>query len=200
MGNNSHLCVSSLSLCSLELRATMTHLLPHVLQRMGQVSATSALALPVLEFLSGLIPIPSLYSGFVDREYLSVFAIALLYTDHQRQVTCSWQCCYKLESSYGAYPHASQNMQITNSQSCAILETKAAKMCLVSFCGTESHKRFPNMTMATSSHQEGSDKSSCYDLKASSHFPLPSSLSQQPLLPLSNPLSSSPPSLAPPQI
>jgi tuberous sclerosis protein 2 len=62
----------------------MTHLLAHVLQRMSQVSATSALALPVLEFLSGLIPIPSLYSRFMDRDYLSVFAIALLYTDPHR--------------------------------------------------------------------------------------------------------------------
>lgn len=76
-----HTCVSSLSLCSLELQPTMTHLLPRVLQRMLQVAATPPLALTVLEFLSSLIPIPSLYSGFVDRDYLSVFSIAIPYTD-----------------------------------------------------------------------------------------------------------------------
>ena len=86
VSKSAQMCVSSLSLCSLELQATMKHLLPHVLQRMGQVAATPTLALPVLEFLSGLIPIPSLYNGFSDREYLSVFAIALPYTDHQKLV------------------------------------------------------------------------------------------------------------------
>lgn len=84
VGSCAQLCVSSLSLCSLELQATMTHLLPHILLRMSQVAATPAMALSVLEFLSNLIPIPALYSGFVDQEYLSVFAIALPYTNHRR--------------------------------------------------------------------------------------------------------------------
>jgi tuberous sclerosis protein 2 len=42
------------------------------------------MALPVLEFLSSLIPIPSLYSAFVEREYLSIVAIALPYTNHEK--------------------------------------------------------------------------------------------------------------------
>ena len=53
---------------------------------MSQVAATPAMALPVLEFLSNLIPIPVLYSGFVDQEYLSLFAISIPYTDHNKYV------------------------------------------------------------------------------------------------------------------
>ena len=55
-------------------------LLPRVLHRLGQVSATPAMALPVLEFLSALVLVPTLYSGFVEQQYLSVFGIALPYT------------------------------------------------------------------------------------------------------------------------
>ena len=84
VGRSSQMCVSSLTLCSLELQATMTRLLPRVLFRLSQVAATRAMALPVLEFLSSLIPIPSLYSAFVEREYLSIVAIALPYTNHEK--------------------------------------------------------------------------------------------------------------------
>ena len=84
VGRSSQMCVSSLTLCALELQATMTRLLPSVLFRLSQVAATLTMALPVLEFLSSLIPIPSLYSAFVEREYLSIVAIALPYTNHEK--------------------------------------------------------------------------------------------------------------------
>ena len=75
-------------------------LLPHVLFRLGQVAATPSMAIPTLEFLSSLIPIPALVSGFVEDEYLSIFGIALPYTNHERysqyvvtmahHVICMW--------------------------------------------------------------------------------------------------------------
>lgn len=69
---------------------SLYRLLPRVLYRLGQVAATPAMALPVLEFLSGLVPVPALYSGFVEQQYLSVFGIALPYTDpHKYGNTCS---------------------------------------------------------------------------------------------------------------
>ena len=55
-----------------------------MLYRLGQVAATPSMATPTLEFLAGLIPVPSLLSGFVEEEYLSVFGIALPYTNQQR--------------------------------------------------------------------------------------------------------------------
>ncbi len=49
-----------------------------------QITATPTMAVPVLAFLSGLVLTPSLHHGFTVQEYLSVFAIALPYTNHQR--------------------------------------------------------------------------------------------------------------------
>ena len=56
-------------------------LLPRVLYKLGQVSATPTMALPVLELLASTISLSPLYSGFVEQQYLGVFGIALPYTD-----------------------------------------------------------------------------------------------------------------------
>lgn len=56
-------------------------MLPRVLYRMGQVVATPTMALPVLEFLQSIISVPEMYWDFVEKEYLSVFGVALAYTD-----------------------------------------------------------------------------------------------------------------------
>lgn len=55
-----------------------------MLYRLGQVAATPSMATPTLEFLAGLIPMPALVSGFLEEEYLSVFGIALPYTNPDR--------------------------------------------------------------------------------------------------------------------
>ncbi|RMX59744.1 hypothetical protein pdam_00021002 [Pocillopora damicornis] len=52
-----------------------------LLVRLTQISATVAMAAPMLEFLSGLVHLPHLYASFQDSQYKSVFAISLPYTD-----------------------------------------------------------------------------------------------------------------------
>jgi tuberous sclerosis protein 2 len=84
VGKEAGTCTAALTVCSLELQATMTRFLPRVLYRLSQVTATPSMAMSVLEFLAGLIPIPALVSGFVEEEYLSVFGIALPYTNPHR--------------------------------------------------------------------------------------------------------------------
>ncbi|XP_066292479.1 tuberin-like isoform X2 [Branchiostoma lanceolatum] len=74
-------CVCALTVCSLEMRDVMMRMLPSVLLRLSQISATVAMAIPVLEFLSGLIRLPHLYANFVEEQYMSIFAIALPYTN-----------------------------------------------------------------------------------------------------------------------
>ncbi|XP_029838078.2 tuberin isoform X1 [Ixodes scapularis] len=74
-------CLRALVLATLEMRDAMGKLLPEVLQRLAQVSATLAVAVPVLEFLSNLIRIPQLYVSFVEEQYRKIFAIALPYTN-----------------------------------------------------------------------------------------------------------------------
>lgn len=55
-----------------------------MLYRLAQVAATPSMATPTLELLAGLIPMPALVSGFMEEEYLSVFSIALPYTNSDR--------------------------------------------------------------------------------------------------------------------
>lgn len=74
-------CVSSLTLCTMEMQAVMKSLLPALLVRLSQLSATVSMAAPMLEFLSGLVHLPHLYASFQDSQYKSVFAICLPYTD-----------------------------------------------------------------------------------------------------------------------
>lgn len=57
-----------------------------MLHRIGQVSATPTLAIPVLELLMSIIALPLLYSGFVEQQYLAIFGIALPYTDPSKLV------------------------------------------------------------------------------------------------------------------
>ncbi|KAF4522184.1 hypothetical protein B566_EDAN007331 [Ephemera danica] len=74
-------CVSALTLCTLEMRDTMYKLLPEVLLNLSKISATVLVAIPILEFLSTLTRLPKVFASFVGDQYMSVFAIALPYTN-----------------------------------------------------------------------------------------------------------------------
>ncbi|XP_046387021.1 tuberin [Ischnura elegans] len=74
-------CVSALSVCALEMRDAMGKLLPEVLLQLSKISATVHVAVPILEFLSTLTRLPKVFASFVGDQYLSIFAIALPYTN-----------------------------------------------------------------------------------------------------------------------
>ncbi|XP_074649402.1 tuberin-like [Tubulanus polymorphus] len=75
------ICVSTLTVCTLEMHDIMVRQVSAVLVRLSQISATVSMASPMLEFLSSLIRLPKLYANFVGKEYMSIFAIALPYTN-----------------------------------------------------------------------------------------------------------------------
>ncbi|XP_052262650.1 tuberin-like isoform X2 [Dreissena polymorpha] len=75
------LCVNALRLSTLEMQEVMMRLLPSVLLQLSKISATMTMAIPVLAFLSSIVRLPKMYVNFVEDEYLSVFAIALPYTN-----------------------------------------------------------------------------------------------------------------------
>ncbi|XP_053386314.1 tuberin-like isoform X2 [Mercenaria mercenaria] len=75
------LCVNALRLCTLEMQEVMMRLLPSVLLQLSKISATISMAIPVLAFLSSIVRLPKMYANFVEDEYMSVFAIALPYTN-----------------------------------------------------------------------------------------------------------------------
>ncbi|XP_059490501.1 tuberin isoform X2 [Neocloeon triangulifer] len=74
-------CMSALTLCTLDMQETMYKLLPEVLLKLSKISTTVFMAIPMLEFLSTLTRLPKVFGSFVYDQYLSVFAIALPYTN-----------------------------------------------------------------------------------------------------------------------
>ncbi|XP_047476530.1 tuberin-like isoform X2 [Penaeus chinensis] len=75
------LCVSALTLCVLEMRDSMIKLLREVMINLSKITATVQNAQPILEFLSTLLHLPKVYASFVSDQYMSIFAIAIPYTN-----------------------------------------------------------------------------------------------------------------------
>ncbi|XP_008315483.1 tuberin isoform X2 [Cynoglossus semilaevis] len=74
-------CVVALTMCTVEMPDIMIKLLPAFIVKLTHISATVAMASPMLEFLSTLVRLPHLYANFVAEQYVSVFAISLPYTN-----------------------------------------------------------------------------------------------------------------------
>uniref|UniRef100_A0AAR2K774 Tuberin n=1 Tax=Pygocentrus nattereri TaxID=42514 RepID=A0AAR2K774_PYGNA len=74
-------CVVALTMCTIEMPDIMIKLLPALIVKLTHISATVAMATPMLEFLSTLVRLPHLYANFVAEQYVSVFAISLPYTN-----------------------------------------------------------------------------------------------------------------------
>ncbi|XP_030752123.1 tuberin isoform X2 [Sitophilus oryzae] len=74
-------CISALTICTLEMKDVMVKILPEVLLSLSKMSPTNHIAVPVLEFLSTMTQLPMIYSNFVADQYMSVFAVALSYTN-----------------------------------------------------------------------------------------------------------------------
>ena len=55
MSKRARICVDALAVCCLEVQDVMMRQLPSVLLRLSQISATVAMAIPLMEFLSGKI-------------------------------------------------------------------------------------------------------------------------------------------------
>ena len=78
---SSRICILALSICVLEMKDTMHKMLPEVLMALSKISPKVNIAIPVLEFLSTLIHLPRVFASFVQEQYMSIFAIALPYTN-----------------------------------------------------------------------------------------------------------------------
>ena len=71
-------CLHGLTVSVYELPGSVSRFLPSILQKMAQI-ISSGYAAPILEFLSTLAQNSKLYSSFVERDYKTVFGIALKY-------------------------------------------------------------------------------------------------------------------------
>eukprot|EP01134_Creolimax_fragrantissima_P000767 CFRG0767T1 len=77
-------CIYALRLCCLELQQPITRMLPHILNDLNKVSSKASLAIPILEFLSGIIRIHKLYANFTEDHYKIIFGLVLNFADHAR--------------------------------------------------------------------------------------------------------------------
>lgn len=68
------------------------------------------MAIPVLELLMSIIGLPSLYNGFVEKQYLGVFGIAIPYTDHSKYIVIAISICNCLSFFLLSSPFLSQNL------------------------------------------------------------------------------------------
>ncbi|KAK2706177.1 tuberin-like [Artemia franciscana] len=77
----SRVCISALTLCTLEMQDTMHKLIQSILFTISKVSATVVVAEPMLVFLSTLVRLPKVYSDFKVDHFMAVFAIAVQFTN-----------------------------------------------------------------------------------------------------------------------
>lgn len=75
------LCMNALRMCALEMPDAMTRFLPEIILSLSKISSTVYVGIPVLSFLSTIVRFPKLYVSFTSDQYLSIFAIALPYTN-----------------------------------------------------------------------------------------------------------------------
>lgn len=74
-------CITCLTIFTTEFQDAISKDLPHILHQLSRTTASSQLAIPILEFLSILNLWPNLYSSFVSNEFLLIFAIIIPYTN-----------------------------------------------------------------------------------------------------------------------
>lgn len=82
-------CINALAVCCYELPLSVTKMLNEILQRMSQIISVSSVSVHILEFLSGLARLPTLYANFTSDMYKPVFAIALNYLQHSQAVAAA---------------------------------------------------------------------------------------------------------------
>lgn len=75
-------CLNALSICAFELPTSITKNLSHILEKLSRIMTNAAMAVHILDFVSIVGSIPSLYSNFREQEFKLVFAVAVSYIHH----------------------------------------------------------------------------------------------------------------------
>ena len=78
---SNQVCIVALTAFIFQMSGSMYKLLPAVLLNLSKISATVHISIPMLEFLSTLISLPKVLASFSSKQFLSVFAITLPYTN-----------------------------------------------------------------------------------------------------------------------
>ncbi|KAK4309742.1 hypothetical protein Pmani_018669 [Petrolisthes manimaculis] len=133
------LCVSALTLCVLEMRDSMIKLLREVILNLSKITATVQNAPPILEFLSTLLHLPKVYANFTSEQYMSVFAIAIPYTNPFKfnhyivslayHVIAMWFLKCRLPFRRAFVPFISKNLSLIMTNEEAATRRRSASAC-----------------------------------------------------------------------
>ncbi|KAI1180903.1 tuberin [Nemania sp. FL0916] len=77
-------CIHALTICCHELPSSTSKVLIPILIRMSQIITQPYVAVHILEFLAGLVRLPSLYVNFRSEEYQTIFGICVNYLQFVR--------------------------------------------------------------------------------------------------------------------
>lgn len=78
-------CIHALSLCCYELPGSTSKFLSGILTKLSQIITSPVVSVHILEFLSALAKLPSLYSNFTEPDFRNIFGIAFRYIQHSRE-------------------------------------------------------------------------------------------------------------------
>ena len=77
-------CLNALSICAFELPISITKNLPHILEAVTRIMTNAAMAVHILDFVSIVGSLPSLYANFREQEFRKVFTVAVTYIHHHK--------------------------------------------------------------------------------------------------------------------
>ncbi|KAG4306487.1 hypothetical protein PORY_000475 [Pneumocystis oryctolagi] len=105
-------CIHALTICCHELPVSMSKLLSGILVKLSQLITSSSVSIHILEFLSSLARLPTVYANFTEADFRRVFGIALQYIQHSNAFTKS-QSLNRSENPKDSCQISSSNMQMS---------------------------------------------------------------------------------------
>ncbi|KAF9526068.1 hypothetical protein CPB83DRAFT_506716 [Crepidotus variabilis] len=82
-------CLHALSLSAFELQQSITRCLSRILEKLTQIMSNPNMAVHILDFLSIVGSLPTLYVNFTEADFKMVFGVALQYLQHYNQQAAS---------------------------------------------------------------------------------------------------------------
>ncbi|QIX02426.1 hypothetical protein AMS68_007943 [Peltaster fructicola] len=97
-------CIHALTLCCYELADTVARNLDHVVQKMAQMITQKHLSIHVLEFMTGLSRLPSLFRNFRSDDFRKIFGVCISYLQSIRSGHISQQAAIGSDAGSGSQP------------------------------------------------------------------------------------------------
>jgi hypothetical protein len=78
-------CIHALSICCLEMPASVANSYPTIVDRMSRNMTQSHLSMHILELLAQIARLPAVHSNFQDEEILMIFSICIQFLERARE-------------------------------------------------------------------------------------------------------------------